>query len=115
MDKETFKARILRLAKDRPGLSFAEIERFIPECEGTKAIGPKNEFGEIFYWFGLNDEFLDALGDLVKAGDIEYDPTPALTYLIDGRVPNVPVMTRVPRKPFKKAKWLPVVINLKKK
>lgn len=107
------KEKILALCKARKGLSFSELTRLLPETNGGFGHGVITEYGNILFWAGLSNECIDALLDLKEEGKIEYDPTPAFTYLLDGDYLDLPVMDKVPKKKFKGEKWLPVVINLK--
>lgn len=100
--------QILALAKARPGLSFAEIEREVPGFKGDLAL----VFGKhdnVVLWTQVSDAGIEALGELLKAAQIEFHPCELLVYLVDGAVPQLPLAKRV--KAYAKPHWLPVTVK----
>lgn len=58
---------------------------------------------------GISKPAVDAIIRLIKAERIRYELTEPLNYLIDGKVPSLPVVSSRP--PYKKPVWIPVVFN----
>jgi len=90
------------------GVSFAELCR-IEGFEGDGqclGIASKN----IWFWFNLSTGAADALEKLIEEKKIEFCPTTPLIYLIDGRIPNVPVAKQ--NRSYKKDRWLPVALKI---
>ena len=99
------------ILRQRTGISFVElVDAAGPDavgdfCMSTQTARPLN----IFFWFNVSGEFSEAFANIREM--IEIVPTSVMVYLIDGRVPSVPVAKR-PRK-YKEPHWAPVTVKLK--
>jgi len=91
---------------------------FIKHTDAISCVQLSREFGEGNYSlhvrkntitaFGLTKEVVDAIIELLKTGQIVEVPTHFLTYLIDGRVPSLPIARRGNWE-YKKLHWMPTV------
>ncbi len=103
------KADIITTIKEKGGgVSMVELENSIPEFSGDYLFG--NADMNIWWWFRCSIDACDALAELVREEKITAKPTDVLVYLIDGAVPQVPIAKQI--KPYKKERWIPVVLNL---
>jgi hypothetical protein len=86
----------------RPYASFVElIEACGKQAEGDLSIVSAH-FDNLVLWHGVSQEFIDAL----SKANVRMQPCSALVYLIDGRVPNIPVAKSC--RPYKQSRWAPV-------
>jgi len=92
------------------GVTFVELSNRIQGFKGDLMWGVK---GNIFFWPSLSQEAIDALEELNSSGLIELAPTSALTYIIDGTYPDMPIAKQV--REYKSPRWLPVAFNLSTK
>jgi len=112
------KQDILDYIRKLRSVSFANLENDIPgfkedppAADGTVARMLSGRDHNIVFWSGMSDEGLKALNDLCDEKLIEMTPTSFLTYLIDGRHLVMPIVTRPPKRGYRKPHWLPVVFN----
>lgn len=104
-------ADILRLLEWRgDGLSFLEIQKFLPETIGHYSLLFGNE--NLWLWDGVSDSLIDALASPRLANAIDFQPCGALSYLADGGGLNLPIAKSI--REYKKPHWFPVLICKKK-
>lgn len=96
------------------GTSFVELERGIE----TAGIDPSGDLGispgklwdrNIVIWVGVSHDMAEAFAALHDAGLIQFRPTQAITYWVDGKVPNLPLAKQLRR--YKTPRWLPATIG----
>ena len=89
------------------GVTFVELLRELPEMSGDEIMSKGTQHAVIA--FGVNALFTDAMAVAFHKGWIDVDPTSALTYMVDGFVTTMPLLTKVPASGKLKAdRWLPV-------
>jgi hypothetical protein len=94
---------ILSLVTRTRTVSFAEMSSQIPGFNGDLALMlESDDYGNICMWPSLSKEAVDALEALRVARAIHPVPTPWLTYVIDGVVPNLPIAKS--RRKYKKSR-----------
>jgi len=96
------------------GVTFVEIEKQLAKA-GLDYKGDRvfcSAFDEnIVFWMGANDDFINALVELVNSGDIYAVEVHPLIYLIDGKMLTLPIAKRPPKAGYKEPHWMPVVLN----
>lgn len=92
------------------GVTFAELVAFF----GDKIAGDYAWIIEpnMVLWMGLSEDFLDAMGALVKEGQLEIKPATPLVYIMDGLCLTLPLVKGNYR--YKKPHWFPVCFSLVK-
>ena len=98
----------------RGHVSMTELERaaaeHLAEVEGDLTwIHPDDP--NIWFWYGVSEEFMDAMLVLQQRGNVQADPASALVYFIDGKAIKLPLVKRPPKAGYKDPHWLPVVFN----
>ena len=110
MNLEGIKFSLVKMIKDKGGVSFVEIENFFDEIDfdyrGEEQLNSSKN-NKIIYWSDWNKQACELITELLKNKQIEMTPTPLWVYLIDGKVLTVPVYEK--NKPFEQ--WLPVEFN----
>lgn len=110
MSLENIKLNLVKMIKDKGGVSFVEIEEYFDKVgfnyQGEEWITNSNDTNIVF-WSGWNEKACKLLISLLKDKLIEMTPTPLWVYLVDGKVLTVPVYEK--NKPFEQ--WLPVEFN----
>jgi hypothetical protein len=103
--------RLLELVRRRRCVSFVEMEREIEGFGGgDMSLGIENDkVSNIMLWWGMTPAAVDAMAELRKQQLIHPIPTTILTYMIDGRVPQLPLAKG--RRHYKKLHWAPTVFN----
>jgi hypothetical protein len=96
----------------RQGVSFVELQNHLDDVMPTRGeigifVGDKN----ICLWGSLSDRLFAAIERCLTQGKIHWVQTTPLVYMADGCMPSLPIFKRVPSKPFKEPRWLPVVFN----
>ena len=110
--------RIYDLVRTRRQVSFAELQSQIPGFCYEPTADKKTQvftFAEhpgLVVWVNLTTEALIALVELRKSKRVYLNPCPALVYLIDGHMLNLPIPKRMPTKETKKDWWVPCVLDL---
>ncbi|MBN2060739.1 MAG: hypothetical protein JW882_10025 [Deltaproteobacteria bacterium] len=102
------KNKIINIIKEKGnGVSFVELDREIVKFKDDlkMALGDNN----IYVWFGLSEEAITVIKELLNDRIIELHPTEPLVYYIDGSVPNVPIAKR--DQYYKSERWLPMTFN----
>lgn len=100
---------ILDYIRHHPGgTSFAELDEHIEGFAGTEAILRGD--GNIVYWHNVSEAAAAAVVNLVASGQVELTPCTLLVYLVDGKVPKLPIANRPPKQGYKKPHWLPVTL-----
>lgn len=101
-DKDTLKEEIFEFLK-RGAVSFAEIEdRF---GTGNYTLELKHN---TCLWFCLPIEVINKINELRQEKSILFYPADSLVYLVDGRIPKVPIAKS--DREYKSERWLPVVL-----
>lgn len=102
-------------------VTFAELERWFPEHfsedkEERYFYGPRG-IENVVYWVGLSKEFVQALNTLKNEMKYDFGPAQFLTYLCDGKILRLPLLTDKKVKQaakigtLKTLHWMPIVIN----
>lgn len=110
MNLSKIKLDLVKMIKNKKGVSFVEIEDYFDEVgfdyrgeECILNIDNKN----IVFWSGWNEKASKLLIELLKEKTIKMIPTVVLVYLADGKQLSLPVYNE--DKPYEQ--WLPVVFN----
>lgn len=110
MSLEKIKLDLVKMIKDKKGVSFVEIENYFDEIgfdyRGEEQLNSSKN-NKIIYWSDWNEQACELIKELLKNKLIEMTPTPLWVYLTDGKVLTVPVYEK--NKPFEQ--WLPVEFN----
>ena len=101
------KKAIFRYISKYEGVSFVELCNKIDGFSGDLALVNK-DYDNIVFWNGLSEEAGEAINELLKQGLIVIRPTNILVYIIDGKVPQLPVAKKL--RQYKTLKWLPVAL-----
>jgi hypothetical protein len=104
------------VTEHRTGTSFVEIETALAiaghETNGHLGIEDPR-YPNLFIWAGVNQEFMDALNELLRVKAVHWRATSLLVYLADGKMLSLPIAKSVPGPGgFKKPRWIPVVVNV---
>lgn len=92
------------------GVTFVELHRALTDSMEGKWCLCSTAHPNIIIWVGVNQDFIDALQELMTEGKIEMRSTAMLTYLVDGESLSLPLATRSYN--YKKPHWLPMCVNL---
>ena len=110
MNLEEIKLGLVKMIKDKKGVSFVEIEDYFDEVgfdyHGKEQLNSSKN-NKIIYWSDWNKQACELISELLKNKQIEMTPTPLWVYLVDGKVLAVPVYEK--NKSFEQ--WLPVEFN----
>jgi hypothetical protein len=112
LDVESMKDRVMNFVNDMGGgVSFAEIQQEIPGTHGEVETGILEK--NIIFWQGVSPSLSEAIRELVQEDKLlEMRPTNELTYLIDGRLLNLPIAKQ--NRKYVSKRWLPVTFHLLK-
>lgn len=102
------KESILKYIKERQGVSFVELSRDIPGFNGERTLKHAT-FENLFLWFDLSDEAINALLDLIKNDEVKVRVATPMIYYIDGMVPQLPIAKNL--RGYKEPRWLPVTLS----
>lgn len=113
--KELAELVIAFVKERRGGVSFVEVERLLSKhipTEGTKvAFSP--DYPNVLWWIGMSDDFAAVMHEVGVSRKVEYRATSMLTYYIDGKVPNLPLVkgkSLKAIKAYKRPHWLPMTL-----
>lgn len=101
------KDTIFDYIRAHPGTSFAELINTVNGFEGDLALCFTG-YPNLVLWPSLSQAAVDALTVLLEERKIRISPSLARTYMIDGRMPMLPVAKRVMN--YKQPRWLPVTL-----
>jgi hypothetical protein len=105
----SLKEEILALIERTRTVTFVELNRISGFKGELGLVREGDDYSNIFLWSGISKEAAQAINDLQKEKKIHMVPTPSLTYLIDGKMLQLPIAKRA--RHYKKPHWLPVVFN----
>jgi len=114
--KNKIKELVLTFLKDhgKNVIDFVDIERMLEENDidfkGDSAIHTRN-YGPIYFWLGMSQDFADAIIELKNEGKIEFKACDIGIYLINGKILKLPLVEK--KQTFKNPHWLPVRVKLK--
>jgi len=102
----TLKEKIAEMVVSLGGVSFVELSG-IPGFGGDRemCIESKN----IVLWCGVSREACEAIEELKAEGVIEARPTSRLVYMLDGRVPALPLAKQ--NRAYKSPHWCPITFS----
>ena len=110
MNLEEIKLGLVKMIKDKKGVSFVEIEDYFDEV-GFDYHGEQqfvnSDNKNIVFWSDWNEIATKLLIDLLKEKILKMMPTDILVYLADGKQLSLPVYNE--DKHYEQ--WLPVVFN----
>jgi hypothetical protein len=94
------------------GVTYVELQnRLLPYMETKGDFVPGLDGKNIVFWSGVSKELHEAIREAIVSGRIHAAPTVPLTYMIDGRMLDLPIAKRPPKSGYKQTRWLPVVFN----
>lgn len=106
------KERVFSFMTKHAGTSFVELERaFGEEFKGDYWFGIADK--NIWFWYGMSEEFIDALKTLMDEDLIKLEPCHLLVYVMDGCVPQIPLAKQ--NRIYVKPRWLPSAFSVKHK
>ena len=110
MNLEGVKLDLVKMIKDKGGVSFVEIENYFEEINfdyrGEEQLNPSGN-NKIIYWCDWNEQACNLIIELLKDDLIEISPAIPLIYIIDGKGLDLPIYNE--DKPY--PQWLPVEFN----
>ncbi len=109
LDKNEYKATVLAYVAERDYVSFAALHRhFAGDArEETQIALPGNRI----VWTGLPRPLIDAVLELLEAGELAAVPCHKSHYARDGRVLSLPVEKTIPPDGHAEPHWYPVVLR----
>ena len=109
MNLDKIKLDLVKLIKNKKGVSFVEIEIYFDEVgfnyNGDIAMCRDHE--NIVFWNGWNEQACNLIHELLASKVITLQPTDVLIYYIDGKVLTLPVY----KSKRSCTQWLPVEFN----
>ena len=99
-----------------PGTTFVQLEGALAEL----GLDPSGDFAliapampghhddNLLIWVGVSQEFCDAFWEVHRADVIRFAQTEPFVYLIDGKVPTLPLVKRPPKGGYREPHWLPL-------
>ena len=106
----SMKTAILGYVHRYPAATFANFDNDIPSFTGDHAMCHEI-FSNIVYWPCISTAAIQALSELLKAGEIVMMPASVLSYIVDGRCPTLRVAKKLMA--YKSPRWLPVYFSTK--
>lgn len=110
MSLENIKLNLVKMIKDKGGVSFVEIENFFDEIgfdyRGEEQLNSSKN-NKIIYWSDWNEQACKLITELLKNKQIEMTLTPLWVYIVEGKVLTVPVYEKYKRY----EQWLPLEFN----
>ena len=106
--KVSLSERIAALIESYDYVSFAELNRKIPDTKGEYAF-VSGDNPHLIWWPSISEAVLPAIQELRVAGRIHPHVSEVLVYFLDGFVPNIPIAKRNVQ--YKTDRWLPVVFR----
>ena len=107
------KEKIYKFICERKEVTFVELERFFEgngiDYKGDFAIGTSTGV-PVYMWFGWKEEIAKILAQLRSEKKITFFPATVFIYLVDGKVPSVPIYKG---RRVKKDHWLPALVCTK--
>lgn len=111
MDLQEIREKVKHYILENEYVSYAELEQFFEQI-GYDYHGSFSSVSSVcdyvVFWSGWSKEAIDLVNDLYDEG-IHKQPTPILTYILDGATLNLPLVKRDMQ--YKKSHWLPVVFH----
>ena len=110
MKKDEMKTKVLEYIEQNDHVSYAELEWLFEQNDFDYKGNLDSLSGvcdHVVFWTGWNQEAYDMLGELISEGKVHREPTPLLTYLIDGQTLSLPQVRRGTQ--YKTDHWLPAV------
>lgn len=108
-------ALILKYVNDNDWVSFAELERHLTnnglEPCGDLSMVVNSPNSNVYVWVAMSQAFAEAVQDLLRAGKVYLWHSQPLVYMIDGKLPRLPLAKRMPRGGYKAPRWLPVCLR----
>jgi hypothetical protein len=102
---------VLHFVRERDHVSFVELEkRFGAKARGHWTMTMASD-DKVVLWGGMSDELSTAIRNLSDLHLVELRPASSpLTYVLDGRIPDLPVFEGVPEGGLQEPHWLPTLL-----
>ena len=112
MRKEDIKQLLVDYIKHMRDVTYANIEEFF-EDHGFEYKGDRGSRSavcrHVIFWEGWNNEAFDMISELMSEGKIHCSSTNVITYLIDGKGLDLPIVKT--NRDYTTDHWLPVIFN----
>ncbi|MCG1866742.1 hypothetical protein RJB90_11425 [Staphylococcus capitis] len=122
MDKEKLKKYVYDYVKEHKEIPIYQLEDLFKELEYDykgKVSVTHDQDKNIVFWSGWNEMTMRALIELVKGEqlDLVYRGSYVMRYLLDGRVPSLPLAITYPvdGQQTEVPSWLPMLLRLTNK
>lgn len=122
MDKEQLKQYMYDYVKEHKEIPIYQLEDLFEELDYAfkgKASVSHDIDNNIVFWSGWNEMTMHALIELVKGEqlDLVYRSSYVMRYLLDGRVPNLPLAISYPEyeQQTQVPSWLPMLLRVTNK
>ena len=109
---EAARAAILALVTRSRGTSFVDVEHELDRL-GYPYVGDYDVAlpGNVVIWAGWTQDAAELVNDLLRARRVHLNATSPLTYVIDGKLLNLPIAKRPPARGYKTARWAPCTLE----
>ena len=122
MEKEQLKQYMYDYVKEHKEIPIYQLEDLFKELEHDykgKTSVTHDQDKNIVFWSGWNEMTMRALIELVKGEqlDLVYRSSYVMRYLLDGRVPNLPLAINYPEyeQQTEVPSWLPMLLRVTNK
>jgi hypothetical protein len=107
--KKTTKEDVLQYIKSmKGGVTFVQLINKFTDLKGDHVMTLKEN---LVLWVNVSESCCKIINELREDKEIGLQTTSPFIYALDGRTLNIPVAKQIPKNPYKKERWLPVVMN----
>lgn len=99
-----FEQSVYDFIAERPSASCVELARKFGEGNCIRV-----DRNNVITLFGVTEELYDVMEKLLNQAYIMAFPSNRFVYLMDGIVPNYPIVNKIPANGYKELHWFPVV------
>jgi hypothetical protein len=108
-----YEEAVLALVRKYDYVTFAELQQklapYLP-TDGSQALTLTHE--NLIVWLGMSEAFCDLMQRLFREQRLFAHPSSYLSYMMDGRLPGLPLAKRPPKGGYRTPHWVPVCLRL---
>jgi hypothetical protein len=99
---------LVNFVAKRRHVTYVELQHYFDGAEGDYSLDLTHNLSVMM---GVSIKLIDLVKEALMSKKLFLNPSSLIVHLADGGIPNVPILTRMPKKALTKPHWFPTVLD----